>query len=171
MARVVVVVPVDLAVGWVVEAAVGLVVGTDDGPEEDAAAVWLAARDAQPVMARAATTAMAMIRTGRMVIPPTATTLRAQDRSLARVGHSTAADRRRGDREPASTRSRSSSQWTRLRLVPSGGRQQRRSPLHSQDQVNINLLAFSMPERDVIEARPPGAQPMEVTGAATPAGL
>jgi hypothetical protein len=29
-----VVVPVDPAVGWVVEAAVGLVVGIDEGPEE-----------------------------------------------------------------------------------------------------------------------------------------
>lgn len=34
-----VVVPVDPAVGWVVAPAVGLVVGVDDGPEEDAAAV------------------------------------------------------------------------------------------------------------------------------------
>jgi hypothetical protein len=59
-----------------VDPAVGLVVGTDEGPEEDAAAVWSALREAQPVMARAATmTAVAMIRTGRMVIPPTATTL------------------------------------------------------------------------------------------------
>jgi hypothetical protein len=66
-----VVVPVDPAVGWVVEAAVGLVVGTDVGLEEDAAAVWSALREAQPVMARAATkTAVAMIRPGRMVIPP-----------------------------------------------------------------------------------------------------
>jgi hypothetical protein len=65
------VVPVDPAVGWVVAPAVGLVVGTDDRPEEDAAAVWSALRDAQPVMARAARkTAVAMIRTGRMVIPP-----------------------------------------------------------------------------------------------------
>jgi hypothetical protein len=58
-----------------VDPAVGLVVGADDGPEEDAAAVWSALRDVQPVMARAAMkTAVAMIRTGRMVIPPTATT-------------------------------------------------------------------------------------------------
>jgi hypothetical protein len=35
-----VVVLVDPAVGWVVEAVVGLVVGTDEGLEEDAAAVW-----------------------------------------------------------------------------------------------------------------------------------
>jgi hypothetical protein len=69
------VVPVDPAVGWVVAPALGLVVGTDNGPEEDAAAVWSALRDVQPVMARAAMkTAVAMIRTGRMVIPPTATT-------------------------------------------------------------------------------------------------
>jgi hypothetical protein len=34
-----VVVPVDPAVGWVVAPAVGLVVGVDEGPEEDAAAV------------------------------------------------------------------------------------------------------------------------------------
>jgi hypothetical protein len=70
-----VVVPVNPAVGWVVAPAVGLVVGADDGPEEDAAAVWSVLRDVQPVMARAAmTAAVAMIRTGRMVIPPTATT-------------------------------------------------------------------------------------------------
>ena len=62
-----VVVPLDPAVGWVVAPAVGLVVGTDKALEEDAAAVWLALREAQPVMARAATTtAVAMIRTGRM---------------------------------------------------------------------------------------------------------
>src|SRR5215211_7666691 len=66
-----VVVPVDPAVGWVVEAAVGLVVGTDEGPEEDAAAVWSALREAQPVTAKAAMrTAVAILRTGRMVIPP-----------------------------------------------------------------------------------------------------
>jgi hypothetical protein len=65
------VVPVDPAVGWVVAPAVGLVVGADDGLEEDAAAVWSVLRDVQPVMARAAmTAAVAMIRTGRMVIPP-----------------------------------------------------------------------------------------------------
>jgi hypothetical protein len=65
-----VVVPVDPAVGWVVAPAVGLVVGTDDGLEEDAAAVWSALREVQLVMARAATmTAVAMIRTGRTVIP------------------------------------------------------------------------------------------------------
>jgi hypothetical protein len=40
----------------------------------------------------------------------------------------------------------------------------------SQDQVNINPLAFSVPERDVIEARARGARPMEPTSAATPAG-
>jgi len=68
-------VPVDPAVGWEVAPAVGLVVGTDVGPEEDAAAVWSALRDVQPATAKAAmTTAVAMIRTGRMVIPPTATT-------------------------------------------------------------------------------------------------
>jgi hypothetical protein len=66
-----VVAPVDPTVGWVVAPAVGLVVGTDEALEEDAAAVWSALRDAQPVMARAAmTTAVAMIRTGRMVTPP-----------------------------------------------------------------------------------------------------
>jgi hypothetical protein len=64
-------VPVDPAVGWVVAPAVGLVVGTDVGPEEDAAAVWSALREVQPVTAKAAmTTAVVMIRTGRMVIPP-----------------------------------------------------------------------------------------------------
>jgi hypothetical protein len=83
VAVVAVVVPVDPAVGWVVAPAIGLVVGTDEALEEDAAAVWSALRDVQPVMARAATTtAVAMIRTGRMVIPPAATTLRAQDSSL-----------------------------------------------------------------------------------------
>jgi hypothetical protein len=66
-----VVVPVEPAVGWVVAPAVGLVVGADDGLDEDAAAVWSALRDVQPAMARAARmTAVAMIRTGRMVIPP-----------------------------------------------------------------------------------------------------
>jgi hypothetical protein len=70
-----VVVPVDPAVGWVVAPAVGLVVGADEGLEEDAAAVWSALREVQPVTARAAMkTAVVMIRTGRMVIPPTATT-------------------------------------------------------------------------------------------------
>jgi hypothetical protein len=50
-----------------VDPAVGLVVGTDEALEEDAAAVWSALREAQPVMVRAATiTAVAMIRTGRM---------------------------------------------------------------------------------------------------------
>jgi len=64
-------VPVDPAVGWVVAPALELVVGTDDGPEADAAAVWSALRDAQPVTARAAmTTAVVMIRTDRMAIPP-----------------------------------------------------------------------------------------------------
>jgi hypothetical protein len=66
-----VVVPVDPAVGWVVAPAVGLVVGADEALEEDAAAVWSALREVQPVMARAAMkTAVAMIRPGRMVIPP-----------------------------------------------------------------------------------------------------
>ena len=107
----VVVVMVDPAVGWGVEAAVGFLAGPDDGPEEDAAAVWSALGDAQPVPARAATmTAVAMIRTDRMVIPPTATTLRAQDSSLGWAGHGTATDGCRGNRKPASIRSRSSSQ-------------------------------------------------------------
>jgi hypothetical protein len=111
MARVVVVVPTVPAVERVVEAAVGWVVETDDGVEEAEAAVRSAARELQPVTARAATTAaVAMIRTGRMVTPPTTTALWAQDTSLGWAGHSTAADQRHGDREPASTRSRSSSQ-------------------------------------------------------------
>jgi hypothetical protein len=64
-----VVVPGDPAVGRVVEAAVGCVVGTEDG--EDASAVWWVVRDAQPVTARAATkTTVATIRTGRMATPP-----------------------------------------------------------------------------------------------------
>jgi hypothetical protein len=42
-------------------------VGTDEGPEDPGAAVWSAVREVQPVTARAATTtAVAMIRTGRM---------------------------------------------------------------------------------------------------------
>jgi hypothetical protein len=70
-----VVAPVDPAVGWVVGPAVGRVVAADEGPEEDAAAVWSALREAQPVMAKAAMTmVVAMLRIGRMVIPPTATT-------------------------------------------------------------------------------------------------
>jgi hypothetical protein len=61
------VVAVDSVVGWVVEAAVGVVVEA----EEEAAAVWSAVREVQPVPARAAMKrAVAMIRTGRMVIPP-----------------------------------------------------------------------------------------------------
>jgi hypothetical protein len=51
-----------------VDPAVGLVVGTDEGPAEDAAAVWSALRELQPVIARVATmTAVAMIRIGRMI--------------------------------------------------------------------------------------------------------
>jgi hypothetical protein len=66
----VVVVPADPAVGRVVVAAVGWVVGADDGAEEAGAAVWSAVREVQPVTAMAATrTAVAMIRTGRMVTP------------------------------------------------------------------------------------------------------
>jgi hypothetical protein len=64
-----VVVPGDPAVGRVVEAAVGCVVGTEDG--EDPSAVRWVVRDAQPVTARAATkTTVATIRTGRMATPP-----------------------------------------------------------------------------------------------------
>jgi hypothetical protein len=70
MARVVVVVPAVPAVERVVEAAVGWVVETDDEVEEAEAAVRSAARELQPVTARAATAAVAMIRTGRMVTPP-----------------------------------------------------------------------------------------------------
>src|SRR5215218_945203 len=111
MARVVVVVPTVPAVERVVEAAVGWVVETDDGVEEAEAAVRSAARELQPVTARAATkTAVAMIRTGRMVTPPTTTTLWAQDTSLGSAGHSMATDGRRGHREPASVRSRFSFQ-------------------------------------------------------------
>jgi hypothetical protein len=62
-----VVVAVDPAVGWVVAPAIGVVVEA----EEEAAAVWSAVREVQPVPARAAMkTAVTMIRTGRMVIPP-----------------------------------------------------------------------------------------------------
>jgi hypothetical protein len=66
----VIVVSADPAVERVVAAAVGWVVGADDGAEEAGAAVWSALREEQPVTARAATTAAAMIRTGRMVTPP-----------------------------------------------------------------------------------------------------
>jgi hypothetical protein len=53
----------------VVVAAVGWVVGTDDGPEDAGAVVW-SVREVQPVTAKATTkTAVAMMRTGRMVTP------------------------------------------------------------------------------------------------------
>jgi hypothetical protein len=66
-AKVAVVVPVDPEVGRVVEAAVAVVVVTDEGAGDAGAAGWSAVRDAQPVTAKAATeTVMAMIRTGRM---------------------------------------------------------------------------------------------------------
>jgi hypothetical protein len=69
-ARVVVVVPAVPAVERVV-AAVGWVVEADEGAEEDGAAVWSVLREVQPVTARAATRmAVAMIRTGRMMTPP-----------------------------------------------------------------------------------------------------
>jgi hypothetical protein len=72
MTTVVVVVSADPAV----ERVVGWVVGTDEGAEDAGAAVWSALREVQPVTARAATTAaVAMIRTGRMVTPSTATAL------------------------------------------------------------------------------------------------
>jgi hypothetical protein len=51
----VVVVPDDSAVECVVAAAVGWVVGTDDGAEDPGAAVWSAVPEVQPVTARAAT--------------------------------------------------------------------------------------------------------------------
>jgi hypothetical protein len=75
LARVVVVSAVP-AVVRVVAAVVGWVVGAEGGAEEAGAAVWSALREEQPVTARAATTklAVAMIRTGRMVTPPTTTT-------------------------------------------------------------------------------------------------
>jgi hypothetical protein len=108
------------AVGVVVsvEAAVGRVVVTEDGREETGAAVWSAVRDAQPATARVATKmTVAMIRTGRMATPQACMTLWVQDSSLAWAGHSTAADGRRGNREPASTRSRSSIQRVHLPLL------------------------------------------------------
>jgi hypothetical protein len=65
-AWVVVVVPADPAV----ERVVGWAVGADDRAEDAGAAVWSAVPEVQPVTARAATkTAVAMIRTGRMVTP------------------------------------------------------------------------------------------------------
>jgi hypothetical protein len=65
LGTVAVVVWVDPAVGWVVM--------TDEAPGDAGAAAWSAVRWAvQPVPARAATkTVVAMIRTGRMVTPPT----------------------------------------------------------------------------------------------------
>ena len=76
MTRVVVVVSADPAVERVVAAPVGWVVVTDDGAEDAGAAVWSAVREVQPVTARAARkTAVAMIRTGRMVTPSTTTAL------------------------------------------------------------------------------------------------
>jgi hypothetical protein len=69
VATVVVVVPADPAVECVVVAAVGWVVGTEDGPEDTGATGW-SVREVQPVTAKAATkTAVAMIWTGRMVTP------------------------------------------------------------------------------------------------------
>jgi hypothetical protein len=54
----------------VVVAAVGWVVGTDDGPEDAGAVVW-SVGEVQPVTAKAATkTAVAMMRTARMMISP-----------------------------------------------------------------------------------------------------
>jgi hypothetical protein len=68
LAKVVVVVPVDPAVGWVVVAG--------EAPEDAGAAAWPAVRWAvQPVAASVATTmAAAMIRTDRIVTPLTTTT-------------------------------------------------------------------------------------------------
>jgi hypothetical protein len=84
LAAVVVVVPANPAVERVVAAAVGWVVVTDDGAEDTGAAVWSPVREVQPVTARAATkTAVAMIRTGRMVTPPDNHGPVAQDTSLA----------------------------------------------------------------------------------------
>jgi hypothetical protein len=71
VATAVVVVPDDPAVEWVVVAAVGWVVG----PEDTGATGW-SVWEVQPVTAEAATkTAVAMMWTGRMVTPPTTTTL------------------------------------------------------------------------------------------------
>jgi hypothetical protein len=71
-ATVVVVVPaVPAVVRPVAAVVVGWVMGVEDGAEDAGAAVWSALREAQPVTARAAaTTRVAMIRTGRMVTPP-----------------------------------------------------------------------------------------------------
>jgi len=75
-ATVVVVVSAVPAVERVVTAVVGWVVGTEDGAEDADAAAWSAVRELQPVTAMATTKmAVAMIRTGRMMTPPTATTL------------------------------------------------------------------------------------------------
>jgi hypothetical protein len=64
-------VAVEAGVERVVEAAVGVVVVTDEGAEDAGAAVWSAVRDAQPVTAKAAAkTTVVMIRTGRMATPP-----------------------------------------------------------------------------------------------------
>jgi hypothetical protein len=64
-------VAVEAGVERVVEAAVGVVVVTDEGAEDAGAAVWSAVRDAQPVTAKAAAkTTVVMIRTSRMATPP-----------------------------------------------------------------------------------------------------
>jgi hypothetical protein len=70
MATAVVVVPAVPAVVRVVAATAGWVVEAEDEAEDAGAAVWSAVREVQPVTARAMTTAVVMIRTGRMVIPP-----------------------------------------------------------------------------------------------------
>ena len=103
MVTVEVVVSGDLAVGCV-----GL---TEEGPEDTGEAVWWVARAVQPVAAKAAANTTAMIRAWRMATSLCrTTTLWVQDSSVAKAGHGTAADQRRGNGETASTRSRSSIQ-------------------------------------------------------------
>lgn len=111
LATVVVVVRAVPAVVRVVAAVVvGWVVGAEDGAVEDGAAVWSALGEAQPVTARAATTRVAMIRTGRMVTPPTRHDPVCPG-PQARLGRSQQGHRWASrQREPASVRSRPSFQ-------------------------------------------------------------
>jgi hypothetical protein len=123
-----VVVSVDPAVGWVVAPAVGVVVEA----EEEAAAVWSAVRDVQPVPAKTAMkTAVAMSRTGRMVIPPTATTPvspgQQPSRGRSRQGHRSVSRRPRTGLDPVAifqhevsfhSRPRIASGYQRLRKEP-----------------------------------------------------
>jgi hypothetical protein len=109
----------DPAVERVAAAAVCWVVETD-APVEGGVAGWSALREVQPVTARAAMkTAVAMIRTGRMMTSPNEHDPVRPDSSLGWAGHSMATDGRRGHGELASNRPRVSFQTsTPPRLEP-----------------------------------------------------